>query len=352
MGIGNMLMFMPLLRALRRRHPGARIVAVGMAPNGSECVLRAEPGLVDEMVLLNPDKAPRWKLLWRAWRLGRQGWDTVILRYHGIFGEVVLATAAARTRNRVGHVSSSGWRNRWDSIINVSVPMIPGSHEVARYMELGGPFGIDTSKVEFSYPTTLEDNRLAEKILDDHGLSEKEFICLQPGSSQGQKWKRWPEERWQEFVQLATGRGLKVVCLGSDGEGALCARICGANQNAVSLAGKSTLGATARILKRALLLVGGDSNLVHFAAAVGTPVLGLWAAGDECKGKPLVRHRLIRASICKGPCHTLERNYIFPANCDPARCMRSIAAPEVLAAVFEMVAENEVAIAAVGAKHK
>src|SRR5262245_7346350 len=90
MGIGNLLLFTPLLRALREGYPQAHLAAVFWDRNGAEELLAASP-YVDEVVLLETRSLPRYRRILAGIRLGWRGWDMVVIRFGGLQPEMVSA---------------------------------------------------------------------------------------------------------------------------------------------------------------------------------------------------------------------------------------------------------------------
>jgi len=123
----------------------------------------------------------------------------------------------------------------------------------------------------------------ATAFLEQYGLgSNRPLIALAPGAAH--LTKRWPEEHWQELV-ARLGQGWDVVVLGGKAEERIGCEIADmANGQGVSAAGQFGHDTNAAILKRAKLLVVGDTGLLHLATAVGTPVVGLYGPTVEAFG--------------------------------------------------------------------
>ncbi len=106
--------------------------------------------------------------------------------------------------------------------------------------------------------------------------------------------KRLPPETWATVVDQLADAGERVVLIeGPDerGVGAQVAPICKTSPIVLPLTG--TLGESAAVLERAKLFVGVDSGLGHLAAAVGTPVVAVFAAADPDRVCPYGHRRLV-----------------------------------------------------------
>jgi HAD superfamily hydrolase (TIGR01662 family) len=84
-----------------------------------------------------------------------------------------------------------------------------------------------------------------------------------------------PPERCAEIVRALAEAGHRVLVTGGPGDGALTAQVAGAS--GVDLGGRTTLADLADLLAGADVLVTGNTGPAHLAAAVGTPVVSLFA---------------------------------------------------------------------------
>lgn len=156
--------------------------------------------------------------------------------------------------------------------------------------------------------------------------AEPPFLVVHPGASVPAR--AVPAERCEQIVSALTGAGRRVLVTGGAGERGLTARVAG--QTGVDLGGKTTLAELAALVSIAGCLVTGNTGPAHLAAAVGTPVVSLfaptvsfgswgpWRVGSVRLGDAAALCRHSRASTCPLPGHP---------------CLSSIEPEAVLAAV-------------------
>ncbi|MFY1632647.1 HAD-IIIA family hydrolase [Solwaraspora sp. WMMB335] len=137
------------------------------------------------------------------------------------------------------------------------------------------------------------------------------YVVLHPGSSVESR--ACPPERCAEFVVALTAAGHRVVVTGGPGEQTLCARVAG--RDGVDLSGQTSLARLAAIIAAAGALVVGNTGPAHLAAAVGTPVISLFAPTVPFGqwgpyrvpwvrlGDPVAGCRNTRAARCPVPGH-------------------------------------------------
>jgi len=125
------------------------------------------------------------------------------------------------------------------------------------------------------------------------------------------------------------------VLLGSKNDAQAAAGIAGRTPGAIDLAGKTRLEDAIDLIGAAKLAVSNDSGLMHVAAAVGTPIVGIYGPTRPERNGPWVPEdeTVSRASICE--CHHFRQ-------CKVERmCLLDIEVDEVLAAVERRFAAAE-----------
>jgi len=105
------------------------------------------------------------------------------------------------------------------------------------------------------------------------GTGPTNEIVILPGA--GKPEKLWPAERWREVAQRTNA----LIAWGP-GERKLAESIGG------RLAPPTNLRELAWILRHARLVLGGDTGPLHLAAALGTPVIGLYGPTDVRRNGP------------------------------------------------------------------
>lgn len=111
-------------------------------------------------------------------------------------------------------------------------------------------------------------------------------LALHPGS--GSERKNWPEPRWTELVaRLAARPGLGLLLVGGEAEGDRLERLAAlATPSRLVLARSLPLPELARRLAGCTAFVGHDSGITHLAAALGLPGVVLWGDTHETVWRP------------------------------------------------------------------
>jgi heptosyltransferase-2 len=122
--------------------------------------------------------------------------------------------------------------------------------------------------------------------------------------------RQWNADRFAEVVRRLTALDVRTVVFGGPGEEAVSARV--AEAGAIDVGGRTPLPLLAAGLAACDLVVGNDTGPMHVAAAVGTPTVSVWGAGDP------------RVTGLIGPRHTVVRTRELPCvPCVKNSCPRS-----------------------------
>lgn len=105
-------------------------------------------------------------------------------------------------------------------------------------------------------------------------VPEGPFVVLHPGTSVPAR--AWPAERYAAACRLLDEQGHRVVVTGAPSESGLTAAVVG-DSAAVDLGGRTDLAELAGVLDAAGVVVVGNTGPAHLAAAVGTPIVSLFA---------------------------------------------------------------------------
>ncbi len=250
--IGDCVISSGVIREIRRQLPGACItVAAGRPPAP---LFRAAPG-VDRVIVL--DKKPlsgHWFDLWRQVR--GTPWDLVI----DIRGSALAWTVPARRR--------VVYTRKWETGLR-KVEM------VSRLMGAAEPLD----------PEVFLDARAraeAAAIIDPRlstGAGPGPILALAPIAHQ--PGKSWPADRWGRLVERLRADprfdGWRFMPVGGPGDRPPATpALEAAGERGIDCVGKGDILCSAAAIDRATLFVGNDSGLMHVAAALGRPTLGLF----------------------------------------------------------------------------
>ena len=258
--VSEAVLFSGLVKRLAEEVPHARFTVLG--DPAAAAVYRDLPGL-DKIIAL--EAAPfglHWLKLWP--RLRRRRWGLVL----DMTG--TRLTRSLRARRKA-----------------IRKPLSPALEPMHKVIEAAQILRIEDDPPAPFLFTSAETEAAAEALLRPAtGAKEGPILAIAPAA--GWVGKTWPAERFAVVAaELLSPRGplsggrLMVVGRQEDRWAAEAVRRAIARDRLIDLAGRADAVTTYACLKRARLFIGGDSELLHLAAASGAPTLGLFGPSDE-----------------------------------------------------------------------
>ena len=298
--VGDAVLAVPAIEALRAAYPGARMVVLAV-PWVAD-VFRFVPA-VDE--LLRFDRKGRHRGLVGTERLARE----LRARRFDLAITLPRSTSSAwllwrtRARERVGYAGSvpRGWLTR---AVRFPGKGRPGHHELELHLELVRGLGVDAPvrAPRLTVPGELAARR--DELLRASGVAGRRYLAVSPGAAFGGA-KRWTTSGFAAVCDRAyRERGLEAVLLGSPGERPIAREVAAAARRPpVDLAGRVGLADALSLIAGATALVTNDSGLMHAGAAFGVPVVAVFGPTDWIATGPVSeRASVVREPVACAPC--------------------------------------------------
>lgn len=148
--------------------------------------------------------------------------------------------------------------------------------EIERNLKHLNELGVNSPAIDFEFgPLEEEELTRIERFIEQ----SEPFVAVCPGGKQ--VGHRWPLERFVAVAgYLKQERGLNLVTVGSRAERELCDELLKAVGGGINLAGELSLRGTTALLARARFLLTNDTGPMHLAAASGTPVVAIYGSKD------------------------------------------------------------------------
>lgn len=296
--LGDVVLSLPALRAIRERFPAARItVAVGK-PGGPVVDLSgyADATLVVDRVAL------------------RDGAKALsIMRIAGIVREVrraqfdfVIDLHSLSETNLLGFLSGAPKRlyarrpgRSLDFLANFRPrPPIedyrPTKHAVDRYLDVLVPLGIkDAPRVPRLKTRETDDRAVEQMLIKAKANTGTPLVGMFPGA--GHPGRRWPLARFCELAErIERSEGIRIIVFAGPEEGALVQEIRAMFPRSTLIFDRLTIPQLASALARLAVFISNDTGPMHIAAAVLTPVVALLARPTPNSFIPIEdRHRII-----------------------------------------------------------
>lgn len=331
--LGDTICAIPAMAAIRERFPTARITLLTNKedkgyPDPQEILSGNK--FLDDIIAYPPKRIREPKIFWNLFRsIWSMKVDLLIYlpNYRIKISRLIRDRyffRIAGCRQLIGFNLPKASRIYWEN----GNEMIVYPQEVDRLMELLSPLGIDPTKVDFLLPIKEEDHQKVEAIWQHYQLSNKfPIISMFPGAKF--PLNRWSPENFSEVAAiLQRDFGARILLIGGRSEIPVGEEISKSlNNSVINLIGQTSYMETIEVIRRCLLLISNDSGPVHLAAAVGTPVVGIYSSRNY-----------LGAWHPWGEYHTILRNdqihcrFCQREECDTMECIRSITVEQVITA--------------------
>jgi ADP-heptose:LPS heptosyltransferase len=339
-GMGSILQCSPLLKALKRRYPNAKLIFVTMQSN-RELLLRLS--CVDEILVLDDRSvfSMASTTLRTIANLIRQRADFYFdLEVYSGFASLLALWAA--TRNRFGFYRQSA---AFKKGIYTHLVFFNTRMPVRRlYLQLGRVAGVPAGQSDLMSPILVHDHErsaVCRLLAEAPGWQpEKPYIVVNPNASDLLLERRWPVKSMVEAISRLVSSGSQIVLMGAPNEAGFVQIIFEMltpeiQFRVVNTAGRLKLGELLALLEGAACVLTNDTGPMHMSIALQRPTACLFGpANPEHYGQDLPYVQIIYAPVFCSPC-------LYEADEPPCNgnniCMQRIKPQTVVEAVQRLV---------------
>lgn len=323
--IGDVLLSTIVLRNLRFAFPDARLDFLTEPP--SKDIVESLPD-IDTVILHDRSQVGGLTLI-RAIR--SQRYDLVL----DLFGNPrsALITRLSGARYRVGY----RFRGRTYAYNILVEPRGDQVHNTQFNLDAIEALGIAIQDRNIYFPIANEDTAYVDQFLCEAGIEKQFLVAL--GTSGGWYTKRWGLRQFAMLAdELIEKRGAQVVLIWGPGQREEVEQIRTLMKHHAFVPPVTSLAQLGGLLQRCAFIVSNDSGPMHIAAAVGTPVLGIYGPTNPTLQGPYGdKHIVIRREglDCLG-CNLTECPIGHP-------CMLELSVDEVMKSVEKLIRKNNLA---------
>ncbi len=274
--LGDVTHVLPLIHALRRRHP--KLAVTWVIGRFEHKLVGALPGV--EFIPYDKKGGLKAYLALRR-QLATRQFDCLFLMQ--LSARANLVSTAIRARRRIGFDARRS-KEGHALFINERIAPPAGTHVLDALLQFGSKLDIHTGDLSWTLPSAPPDLEWARAAMP----GDAPFAVISPASSH--PLRNWTAAGYAALADhLHAHHGLRIALCGGPSalERELGARITAQMRSPVTnLIGQDSLPQFVALLRRARILVSPDSGPAHIAAIAATPVLGLYAATDPQRSGP------------------------------------------------------------------
>ncbi len=329
MGIGNVILFTPVLQTLRKKYPTSKITVI-LAKRGTKDVIDSS-GLVDEIIEHDiRGEGGVNKFLAMAESMSNRKIDVGITFYRShrsarfLFESCVSYSVGFKYPFR--QFTSVGF------LLGSAVKLDLERHEVDHNLDLLRAIGVSDEElvIDPTFYFGRHDLKSAREKLAGAKIDiGRPMIGFHTGAYKDLIKKVWPAEYFSALGDMLVDRyDARILIVGGPEErkyvDAIVSRMK-AKKKSHNLAGVLTLKETAALISEMDIFISNDSGPMHIAAGVGTPVIGIFGPTSDAKNAPWpkkgVPAEVIRYEMDCAPCYV---PYSARIDCNHMTCMKKL----------------------------
>jgi ADP-heptose:LPS heptosyltransferase len=322
--LGDLLLAVPALRAIRRQFPAAEITLIGL-PWAVSFVQRYRryldrfvefagyPGIKE--VAFDARRSEKFIAEQRSC-----GYDLVV-QMHGS-GQASNPCALALG----GRITAGYYAGTPPAGLAPAAPYPREEHEILRNLGLVALLGCLDLDAWLEFPLYDEDYAEAAALLRKLPRAGRPWIGLHPGARP--QARRWPASYFAELGdELARRFDAQIIITGGPEERSTVQKVvANMKTQTLNLAGETSLGGLAALISKLDLFISNDTGPAHIACALDRPSVTIFGPADHRRWSPLDqdRHPIVRFPVACSPC-----DYeVCPID---HRCLRWLSPAQVLA---------------------
>lgn len=312
-GVGDVILSIPVLRALRNKYPNAHISYL-VEENIKDILTGIS--YINEIIPLRKTLYSQLKLIKL---LRSKDYDISIDLFCNPRSALISYLSGAK--KRIGLKT-----NFRDIFYNIKIPGI----STIEYAPKAGlhiikeGLGVDSGDLKLELYTDEKAESFAEEFIKNNNLKNKNIISISPSAS----WetKSWGEKNWAGLINLLKEKKEReVVLLWGPKDGEIVENIMKLTRRKPVVIPKTNLKEFVALIKHSKLLVCNDNSSKHIAVAFNVPTITVFGGTNPLAWHPAgdKRHIAIYHELKCRPCDKLKCPY------NTTECLSSITAEEV-----------------------
>ncbi len=344
--LGDTLMIVPSIRALRKNYPKASFTLLSDKVLGDGYVLGASlfdgSNFFDECITFPKIRGPFKKIinpilaLKSAYSLRSQKFNTVAylvpsMRSPGQIKRDRLLFKLTGIQIFFGFLGFDAARQK---AADPNKPWVHEADAIMKRLALDGLNMPTSDEVDIRIEPTKTDIKSANFFLNKQGNSHENRIMIGFGPGSKMQSKKWPHEKYLEVgKRLITDYDIWPIVFGGTEDKIVGDELLFGWGRGYNAAGKLGLHEAAAGLSKCVLYIGNDTGTMHLATSVSTPCIAIFSARD-LKGK----------WYPYGKGHIVFRENIHCAGCQLETCEHKTCLMKITAMAVSKAAESRLEI--------
>ena len=299
--LGDLVMSMPALRAIRRTWPDAHLAVLVKQELAS---FFDGAGWLDEVIPYSVGRGlsgffDRRRIVGE---IRSRHYDLGVLFPNSF--ESALWIAMAGIRRRAGYVADA--RGAMLTMKAVPPPAALDGHQVHYWLSMVRATGVADGSVD-DYALDVHGpnrERMQEWLAANRKRRGRPIFAIAPAAAYGPA-KEWPADHYGALIDMLAQRDdAEVVLVGVSSERAKCDEVAAASKSgAIVAAGHTNIGELIALLSLCDGFIGNDSGCMHLAGALGIATVAIFGSTNPARTGPLgAKTRVIYRKLECSPC--------------------------------------------------
>ena len=337
-GLGNLILYTPVLKILRREFPTAHITLLVANP-ASASLLEGSP-FINEIIVIDKEKYEGVRSFNLLNQIRQKKFDLVITSFLDKSLKVALFSFFSGAKHRIGY------RNKIYSLFyNHRVRIKEKKHEIEYDLDLLRSIGIKIEAQEDKIPfvhLTVDDEKSADTFLKRNNINREDLLIgIHPGGGpEVGSIKRWAQEQFASLGDMIIDEyKAKIILVGGKEEKDICREIARLMKHKPIIAtGETDIKTTASLIQMCKIFISNDTGLMHLAVAVNTKTIAIFGPTLFWKNYPWGENNIvIRKELPCSPCYNYKE-----ITCNDPKCLKLIKAEEVFGEVSQILKSGRI----------
>ncbi|MBI5183690.1 MAG: lipopolysaccharide heptosyltransferase II [Nitrospinae bacterium] len=339
--IGDVIMCIPAIMALRTRYPNAGITAVVGIP-GNE-ILKGN-SIIDEVIPYQR-RGERYKSLTEGIRLIRylrkRDLDMAVIFPNSFRSALMVLMTGARYR--IGYLTEG--RGLFLTTGIKVTEYKKDRHMVEYFLDIVRAIGCKTPKKRPSFRLHPKERGFALDYLHNRGVNDSDLLIgIHPGASKPPR--AWSSKRFGMLCdRLYRDLCARIIIFGgSNDKGMVSDIVSGIESNTkqrlITAVGETDLMQTAALIERCHIFVGNDSGIMHIAGMVKTPIVAIFGPGRPEETGPFCAKEKVEIISKDYPCSPCRHRFFKeckPSIDNKSPCIEDIEVADVMRGVERLI---------------
>ncbi|MGD8536471.1 MAG: lipopolysaccharide heptosyltransferase I [Candidatus Aminicenantes bacterium] len=330
--LGDIIHTLPAFCALRKKFPKGTISWV-VEDKGKE-ILELVPG-IDKIIVAHTEG---WRIntrrFWRevsTLKKDIKNKNQIALDFQGLIKSGLIAYLSKATK-RIGFHRKNLRESQAGLFYTDRLEEVPETiHVIDKNLRLLTL--LEIMETQYEFPLNLPDEyaqSVKEKLRKIEYDGKKKLVVLNVGAAW--KTKRWFSENWVELINMLKSKDLFLLILwGNEKEKALAEEIHQKSQ--IPLSPDFSLKEVMALVKKASLLISGDTFALQVACAFSRPLVGIFGPTNPTRNGPF-------SPQDKVAFHEIECSYCYKRSCSSLECLKKITPKEVEALSVQLLEKH------------